>query len=96
MTPSTDTLFRLLSDPIRRSMIERMRDEGEVAVHHLADRVPISQPAVSRHLARLRAAGLVTARSAGRETFYSLTEDGLDPLRVWASTYCNGKTRLKA
>ena len=87
MDVSTDTLFRLLADPVRRSLIERMRNDGEVPVHALADRVPVSQPAVSRHLAQLRAAGLVRARVAGRETFYSISPGTLKPLADWVGTF---------
>jgi DNA-binding transcriptional ArsR family regulator len=47
----------------------------------------VSQPAVSKHLAMLRRAGLVEARPAGRETHYSARPDALAPLLGWMRLY---------
>ena len=56
----------------------------------------MSQPAVSKHLAQLRAAGLVRPEPQGRETFYHAEPQGLAPLANWltdaASFWPGGST----
>ena len=66
-----DVLFRALSDPTRRSLFERLSRDGELTVHTITDQAGVSQPAVSKHLAALKLAGLVRDRREGRETHYS-------------------------
>ncbi|MDI7776373.1 metalloregulator ArsR/SmtB family transcription factor [Asticcacaulis sp. EMRT-3] len=78
----TATLFTALADPTRRALYERLA-QGEQTVHALTAQAGISQPAVSKHLAVLKAAGLVTDRRSGRESHYSLHPQGLAPLRDW-------------
>ena len=51
--------FEALGDPNRRTIVELLR-RGPSSVGELADQMPISRPAVSRHLRLLRGAGLVT------------------------------------
>ena len=72
--------FDALADPHRRSIVEMLRD-GERPVQHLADRLPISRPAVSRHLRVLKQAGLVTDRPAGTRCLYRLDDAGVEALR---------------
>jgi len=55
--------------------------DGPVRAGDLGDPLPISRPAVSRHLRVLREAGLVGADLVGRERFYRLDDDGLGPVR---------------
>ncbi len=76
-------IFKSLSDPTRRVLFERLCREGELTVHALTSGAGISQPAVSKHLAVLKAAGLVTGRAQGRETHYSANPAGLTPLTDW-------------
>jgi DNA-binding transcriptional ArsR family regulator len=52
-------------------------------VADLTARLPISQPAVSQHLAALRLAGLVCERREGRRTYYRTEPAGLSPLIDW-------------
>ena len=51
-------VFAVLADPVRRQIVELLRD-GEVGAGEIAERFPMSRPAVSRHLRLLREAGLV-------------------------------------
>lgn len=81
MTP--DSLFKALSDPTRRAIFDRLCREGQLSVHDLTKGAGVSQPAVSKHLAQLRAAGLVQGRAAGRETFYRAEPLALAPLAEW-------------
>ena len=47
----------------------------EMSVSELNDRVPLSQSALSQHLANLRAAGIVATRREGQSVFYRLQGD---------------------
>ncbi len=84
--PNThDVLFKTLGDPTRRAIFERLCRNGEQTVGALTARAKISQPAVSKHLAVLKAAGLVRDRHEGRQTHYSAQLGALAPLIDWAS-----------
>ena len=78
-----DTLFRTLADPTRRALFERLCREGEQTVVALTMRAGVSQPAVSKHLAVLKLAGLVRDRREGRETRYTAQLGALAPLIDW-------------
>lgn len=65
-----------LGDATRRAIIVALR-EGERTVGALAASLPVSRPAVSQHLAILRAAGLVLERPAGTRRWYRLDPIGL-------------------
>ena len=71
-------VFEALADPTRRWMVERLARGGSLTPTMLADQLPISRQAVSRHLGVLQQGGLVTARKDGREQRYQLA---LAPLR---------------
>ena len=73
MTPMEITrLFEAFADGTRLRLLNLMR-EGEVCVCFFIDVLGQPQPTVSRHLAYLREAGLVTARRTGKWMSYSLT-----------------------
>ena len=82
---SQDILFRALSDPTRRALFERLCRKGEQTVGALTVRAGVSQPAVSKHLALLKQAGLVRDRHEGRQTHYSAQLSALAPLVDWTS-----------
>lgn len=83
MSVSDDMLFSTLADPTRRGIFERLCHDGEQTVHALTAGAGVSQPAVSKHLAILKQAGLVLDRREGRETHYSARVDALAPLMDW-------------
>src|SRR6201987_3931635 len=85
MTNVQDVLFRTLADPTRRAIFERLCREGEKTVGELTARAKVSQPAVSKHLAVLKQAGLVRNRHEGRQTHYSAQLRALAPLIDWTS-----------
>lgn len=78
-----ELLFRTLADPTRRALFERLCREGEQTVGALTAGAGVSQPAVSKHLAALKAAGLVRDRPEGRQTHYSAQPKALAPLTDW-------------
>jgi DNA-binding transcriptional ArsR family regulator len=87
MPALADNLFRALADPTRRAIFARLARDGEQTVHALTDRAGISQPAVSKHLAILKTARLVSHRRQGRETHYSARPKALAPITNWIALY---------
>jgi DNA-binding transcriptional ArsR family regulator len=83
MSHAHGVLFRTLADPTRRAIFERLCRDGEKTVGALTARARISQPAVSKHLAVLKQAGLVRDRHEGRQTHYSAQPGALAPLLDW-------------
>lgn len=85
MSNAPDMLFRTLADPTRRALFERLCREGEQTVGALTAEAGVSQPAVSKHLAMLKQAGLVRDRRHGRQTHYSADLSALTPLVDWTN-----------
>ncbi len=81
MSPAADP-FEALSDPNRRA-IAQLLGEGERSVQELADAMPISRPAVSRHLRLLKDAGLVADRAEGTRRLYRLHDEGIEAVRAY-------------
>ena len=79
-------LFRALADPTRRAVFERLAG-GELSVSELAAHFPVSQPAISQHLASLKGAGLVSERREGRRAIYRVEPEGLTALVDWVDRY---------
>ena len=85
-TPAGDP-FEALSDPNRRAIVELLSIEDR-PVQELADALPISRPAVSRHLRLLKEAGLVIEEPVGTRRIYRLQDQGVEAVqayltRVW-------------
>jgi DNA-binding transcriptional ArsR family regulator len=79
--------FEALADPNRRAIVETLRKGGR-SVQQIADALPISRPAVSRHLRLLKDAGLVVEEAQGTRRIYRLHDEGIEAvqaylLRVW-------------
>ena len=82
---STGDPFEALGDPNRRAIVELLGSapaEGR-SVGELAGRLPISRPAVSRHLRLLKAAGLVIEEPRGTRRLYRLHDEGLEVVRAY-------------
>lgn len=79
-------IFRALADPTRRAVFERLV-KAEKTVSELRSDMPVSQPAISQHLAVLRDAGLVTERRKGRFSYYRIAPQALTPLADWVERY---------
>jgi DNA-binding transcriptional ArsR family regulator len=74
--------FDALGDPNRRAIVELLGD-AERSVQELADLLPISRPAVSRHLRVLKRAGLVVERPVGTRRIYQLHDEGVEAVRAY-------------
>lgn len=68
--------FAALGDPHRRAIVESLAG-GDRSVQEIADALPISRPAVSRHLRLLKEAGLVADRPQGTRRLYRLDDQGV-------------------
>jgi DNA-binding transcriptional ArsR family regulator len=79
---SAEAALNALADPTRRQLIERLKS-GPRAVGDLARGVPVSRPAVSQHLAVLKAAGLVRDVADGTRRVYEIDPKGLGAVRAW-------------
>src|SRR3546814_11976753 len=80
LVETRDMLFKALAVPTRRALFERLCEQGEQTVGMLTAQAGVSQPAVSKHLAILRQAGLVLDRQQGRQAHYSARPAALEPL----------------
>jgi DNA-binding transcriptional ArsR family regulator len=72
--------FDALGDPNRRAIVELLGSGGR-SVREIADTLPISRPAVSRHLRLLKDAGLVTEEPRGTRRIYRLQAEGVDAVQ---------------
>jgi DNA-binding transcriptional ArsR family regulator len=74
--------FEALGDPNRRAIVELLGSGGR-SVGELAEVLPISRPAVSRHLRLLREAGLVVEEPRGTRRIYRLHDEGVEAVRSY-------------
>jgi len=74
--------FEALADPHRRAILELLHG-GARSVREIADEMPITRPAVSRHLRLLKEAGLVISSAEGTRRLYQLHDQGLDAVRAY-------------
>jgi DNA-binding transcriptional ArsR family regulator len=79
--------FEALGDPNRREILSLL-GRGDRSVQEIAAALPISRPAVSRHLRLLKEAGLVAEEPRGTRRIYRLRDEGLAAVqayveRVW-------------
>jgi DNA-binding transcriptional ArsR family regulator len=77
--------FEALGDANRRAIVELLATGSGAgrSVGDIADRLPISRPAVSRHLRLLKRAGLVVEEPRGTRRIYRLHDAGLDAVRLY-------------
>jgi DNA-binding transcriptional ArsR family regulator len=68
--------FEALGDANRREIL-RLLSEGDKPVQEIAAALPISRPAVSRHLRLLKDAGMVAEQAVGTRRIYHLQEEGM-------------------
>ena len=72
----------MLGDPTRRTIFETLA-AGPLSVGELAERLPVSRPAVSQHLRALKEAGLVRDRAVGTRRIYHVDPTGVAALRAY-------------
>ena len=88
-------VFDAIADPTRRAILAMLVD-GEAAVEAIADRFPVSRPAISKHLRVLHEAGLVQRQPAGRMNLYRAEPEPLGEVMAWLEGLWGGRlARLK-
>ena len=75
-------LFRALSDPTRRTILEILRD-SDLSASEIADHFNISKPSISHHLSILHQAELVLRERRGQKIFYSLNTTVFQQVIEW-------------
>jgi DNA-binding transcriptional ArsR family regulator len=78
--------FTALADPTRRAILARL-SQGDANVSELSAPFAVSQPAISKHLRVLEAAGLISQRRVATATINSLEARPLREAMVWMQTY---------
>ena len=97
--PEAADRMAALADPMRRAIFEMLAD-GPRSVGEIAERLPVTRPAVSQHLRALSDVGLVTHESIGTRNLYRIepervaeVRDYLD--RLWHKALANLKNRIE-
>jgi DNA-binding transcriptional ArsR family regulator len=78
--------FQAVADPTRRTILARLA-RGEATVQQLAEPLPMSQPAVSKHLKVLEKAGLIERRREAQRHWCRLQAKPLREVAVWATEF---------
>jgi len=81
-----DAALDALGNPVRRAILQRLA-AGPMSVGAIAAELPISRPAVSRHLSVLKDAELVTDSASGTNRHYSLNKTGFASLQLWLEEF---------
>jgi ArsR family transcriptional regulator len=82
-------IFDVLADGTRRDILRRLLD-SEASVSDLVEALGVTQPTVSKHLARLLDAGLVSVREDGRNRIYTVRPAPLQTVDAWISPFLGG------
>ena len=80
-------VFAAVGDRTRRGILERLRREGALSVSALAEPLPMSRQAVTKHLDILESAGLVARHVRGRERIHELSASPLREMNDWLAAY---------
>jgi DNA-binding transcriptional ArsR family regulator len=76
-------VFGALADRTRLDILQWIGEGAAVTPTELAERLPMSRQAVSKHLDVLAEADLVVPRRVGRQVRYRVDPDGLSPAAHW-------------
>ena len=83
---SYQATLEVLGDPTRQALVERLR-AGPLPVGKLAAGLPVSRPAVSKHLRLMKDAGVVRMTEEGTRNFYELDLQTLDEVRRYLESF---------
>lgn len=79
-------VFQAIADPHRRAIIGLLANQ-KLTVNRIAEHLPISRPAVSRHIRILRECGLIVVSRRGRERYCEVRLDKLNEVSDWVEKY---------
>jgi len=80
-------VYAAIADPTRRKLLHLLADADELPLYELTAEFQMGRTAVSKHLAILKEADLVTVRKVGRETRYRINAAPLQEIKDWVSFY---------
>ena len=89
---SYQATLEILADPTRRAIVDRLRT-GPRPVGQLAAGLPVSRPAVSKHLRLMKEAGVVRMTADGTRNFYELDLGTLDEVRRYLDGFWDASLR---
>jgi len=78
--------LEILADPTRRTIVEKLR-RGPATVQAIADELPVSRPAVSKHLKLMLQAGVVRMSTNGTRHFYEIDLKKIDEVRRYLDSF---------
>ena len=84
---ATADVFAAIAEPRRRRIVELLAGRGATAVGAIVLAVGLPQPAVSKHLAVLHRAGVVSVTREGRQRLYRLEAEQLKRVHEWAGRF---------
>ncbi|GAB3266305.1 ArsR/SmtB family transcription factor [Kineosporia babensis] len=92
-----DEVFRALADPVRRALLDRLAGQNGQNLKQLSAGLGMTRQSVSKHLAVLVAAGVVTTMRRGRELLHYLNAEPINAIADrWMSKYDRGRARALA
>ncbi|MFI5703088.1 metalloregulator ArsR/SmtB family transcription factor [Streptomyces sp. SID1034] len=92
-----DAVFRALADPSRRRLLDRLRDHDGQTLRELCAGLDMARQSVSKHLAALEGAGLVTTVRRGREKLHYLNAAPINAIAErWISRFDRGRVTALA
>ena len=82
-----DAAFAAIADPTRRELLDRLRGGGAMTLSALAEGLPMTRQAATKHLDALARAGLINVRRSGRERLHELDPAPLRDVDRWLEPY---------
>ena len=80
---TTSDVFNAIAEPRRREIVVLLANGQPRSVGELVEALDLAQPAVSKHLAVLRAVGVVSVQKQGKSRLYALNRSKLSPVQDW-------------
>ena len=81
--------MKALSDPIRRQILELLKS-GRLPAGQIAEKFPVSDAAVSKHLSVLKEADLIRDAREGKFIYYELNASVLEEIMLWVTDLKGG------
>jgi DNA-binding transcriptional ArsR family regulator/uncharacterized protein YndB with AHSA1/START domain len=95
--PSIDDAFKALADPSRRLLLDSLNDRSGQTLGELCSHLEMARQSVSKHLAVLEAANLITSVRRGREKLHYLNAAPINEIAErWITQYDRGRVRALA
>ena len=92
-----DQVFRALADPSRRRLLDRLNERNGQTLRELCAGLDMARQSVSKHLAALEEADLVTTRRHGREKLHYLNAVPINEIAErWIKAYDRERVRALA